>query len=149
MLAQELVETCPFYDKATGKMRAKWTATWDRVFAWQPNTPLKSGLIHIPDTVRDWHKPQIAVILSVGKGWHDDKKFYPMFLQPGWVVIFDMRIPYHMDLENWKGEMHPIRYMGEQDVRAIVSMDQNIDGIGELICKNNFMSRAVRLGGLG
>lgn len=149
MLAKELLESCPFYDKKRQRIVTNWRCTWDRVFIWQPLAQPQIGSILLPDTVRAWHKPQLGVIVSVGKGWYDEKKFYPMFLQPGWVVIFDLRTPWHTDMKNMAGERHELRYMGEMDVRAIVDPEQDIDIIGDLICKGNFIKRAVKLGGMG
>lgn len=148
MKAKDLLSQCPFYDTMSGRMRPKWRASWDRVFIWQKPAAEQVGSILIPDTVKDEYRPQIGVVVSVGEGWHDDKCFYPMRVLPTWVVLFDLRTPWHMQVENHLGEFHAVRYMGEQDVRCVIDPEQELAQVGELYCRGNFTKRVLHLGGL-
>lgn len=135
MLAKELVENCPFWNKDLQKMECTIRMTNDLVLIWQPPAPDKIGLIELPDSVKGWNKPTLAVVVSVGPGYTDNKKFNPTFLRPGWVVIFDYMVPksWRMTVNTKQGVPHECRYLGEKDVRLLVEPETEIESIGTLI----------------
>jgi len=133
MLARELVEACPFWDKESKRMRCTIRMTKDLVLIWQPPAPGKIGFIELPDTVKGWNKTTLGVVVSVGPGHTDTKKFNPTFVKPGWVVIFDYMTPWKLDVDDITGKTHECRYMGEKDVRLLVDEDCEVEKIGTLI----------------
>lgn len=135
MLAIDLVHQCPFWDCALGKIRVPIRMLRDLVLVWVPNTPEKVGSIYIPQTLRSPGKHcSLGVIISVGKGYDNGKRFYPMQLHPEQVIYFDKLAPWTLNLEHGD-KVYSLRYMGERDIKLLVEPDQELDLVGDLLRK--------------
>lgn len=134
MLAEELVRQCPFWDGNLNKIKVPIRMLRDLVLVWAPETPEKVGHIIIPETARGSAKYcSLGVILSVGKGYDNGKRFYPMLLKPEQVIYFDKHAPWRVKIKHDNGTEHELRYMGERDIKLLVEPDQELDLVGDLL----------------
>lgn len=140
MLASELVESCPFWSKEEQKLKCPVRMLRDLILIWTPPVPEKVGMIYLPDVVRENVKKKlyIGVVLSVGPGYDNGKRFYPSFVKPGWVVYYDPNTPWQMKVRHTDGNDYELRYMGEQDVKLLVEADQEVDQISDLVLKGRY-----------
>lgn len=119
----------PFSCEGCGTIEFPYRAFNDFVFIWPiplPSTYIENGLIerpqsHIDATDEVSGRSDYGVILSVGPGYCDNKKFYPnSFLEQGMKVIYDKTVPWREFVETDNGTKELVVICGYKDVRAIV-----------------------------
>jgi co-chaperonin GroES (HSP10) len=104
-------------------------AVRDIVFLWPiplSKTFVEGGLIVRTDKSIDakdemYGRSEYGIVLSVGKGYYDNKKFHPTCeLKIGSKVIYDSKVPWCMDSLGFDGKMHTVIYCGIRDIQAVV-----------------------------
>ena len=115
----------PFKCKECGSIDFPFKATRDVAFLWESVAPTKVGSLFLPDMAQDKFKKAQCVVLSIGPGWMDkgNMRFHPTEVKVGQVVLVDPGTPWIMDVEATDGKKYPVRYMGERDLKCIVTED--------------------------
>jgi co-chaperonin GroES (HSP10) len=132
MNARELFESCPVYNPTFNSIsRLNANPVRDLVFVWQKPIVEKVGSIFIPEISQKWFQAEVGVVVAVGKGYLDERKFNPTTLIPGLVVIFEKRVPWRINVCH-NNVMHELWIMGEPDVKLILDEEMQVDNIGEL-----------------
>lgn len=118
------LEDTPFYNKETQSVVFPYRPIRDVIFVLQLDIPEKIGSIFIPEQYREDYSNGYGLVLAVGPGYYDKgrHKFIPTELEVGQYVIFDKMIPWRMDAVGVDGKSHEVRYMGEQDVKVILTI---------------------------
>jgi len=117
----------PFYCTICGAIKFPWRAIRDIVFIYPlpvEETYREGGLVVIPDTYKEFYKKGQGVILSIGPGYYDDKKFHPIDpdLKIGELVIYNKDVPwYDVVIGNDKKE-HVVVMCGAKDIWIIQEM---------------------------
>ena len=120
----------PFYNKKKKKIIFPYKPMKDLVFIWTEPIPDRVGLILMPSAEAAFAKHQqentgnsCGVVLAAGPGCTVDGKFVATTVKPGDRVLFDLGIPWSMEIEGVDGKMYQVRYMGERDIQGIVRDD--------------------------
>ncbi|HUV84925.1 MAG TPA: hypothetical protein VMV86_04400 [Methanosarcinales archaeon] len=110
----------PFYCKYCGSLSFRYSAIRDIVFIWPDAMKERIGSIIIPDIART--NTEYGVVITAGKGSHDKlgKKFVPCTIKTGDYVVYDISVPWNIDILGTDGRMYQVKYMGAQDVKGIV-----------------------------
>jgi co-chaperonin GroES (HSP10) len=117
----------PFSCKDCGALDFKYQAIRDIVFIWPDPPTEKMGSIYVPDK---WQKhDEYGVVISVGNGTLNKSKKYFVATQikVGDYVLYDKDIPqqWSLDVIGFDGKFHTVKFMGEQDVKAVMTNDEN------------------------
>ena len=114
----------PFFCEECGSLRFKFEAIRDIVFVWPEVKPERVGTIIIPDTVSSL-STEYGVVLSVGAGTWDKvgRKYYESNLKVGDCVVYDVGVPWGMDVVGNDGINRIVKYMGEQDIKGVLVDD--------------------------
>jgi len=116
----------PFFCTECSSLKFPYQAIRDIVFVWPEVIPEKVGGIFIPRTVQSLGT-EYGVVISVGKGTYNKKgTFVPSQLKVGDCVVYDKSVPWKMDVLGNDGKTHEVKYMGQLDVKGVVTEDGNI-----------------------
>jgi len=111
----------PFNCLQCGSLDFKYQAIRDLVFVFPLKTPDKIGSIFLSDSIKNMYEQEYGIGLSVGKGyWTKKGKFKSTFINVGDLVIYDKQIPWILRILDTYGKKCKIKYMGYQDVKALV-----------------------------
>ena len=114
----------PFVCNECGMIKLPIRANLDRVFVWGDptgDTIGKLGLIYLPERAKENYKNEFGTVLSVGKGYFNDRKsgaFKKTALKVGDRVVYDKTVLYRLKAKDRKNVEHEIILMGEMDVYA-------------------------------
>lgn len=102
----------------------------DLVFVFPDPPPEKLGeeqLIHIPESYRKKYHNGSGTILAAGLGYTDNKgRFHPTSseLKPGTRVIFDISVPWGVDVTGSDGKKHYVILCGTTDIFGLVGKEE-------------------------
>ena len=114
----------PFRCGTCNSLKFPYKATRDIVFIWPEPINDRVGSIILPIMVKDSKEPEYGVVLSVGKGyWKKGGNFIPTNIKVGDEVIYDKSTPWCLFVEGPKERKYRVKYMGYQDVKALVTQD--------------------------
>lgn len=117
-------QNIPFFCTLCGAIKFPIRAVRDIVFLLPspyPETYKEGGQIEIPSEYREHHQSAFGIILSVGPGYWDKKRFHPTHdLKVGMKVVYDKTTPWPFDILGSDMKKHCVRCMGFRDVKAIV-----------------------------
>ena len=100
----------------------KFVPTRDIVFLWPDQVPDKIGSLWVPDSFKESRRSSLGTVLAVGPGYYDKKKsrFIPMDLEVGMYVVYNQEVPWAKLMNDPSGKEREVKYMGQQDVLAVV-----------------------------
>jgi len=122
----------PFYCKTCGALHFKFKATGDKVFVWPDPVPDKigkEGLIVIPEKWKERNKSAYGTVLTVGPGCisKDNKRFIKTELKVGDYVMYDINVPWSVDVFGVDDKRYVVPLMGELDIKVRVVEDASAE----------------------
>ena len=111
----------PFYCKFCGSLSFKYNAIRDIVFIWPDVPKEKIGSIIIPDVAQK--TTEYGVVITAGEGSWDKsgKRYIPCAVKVGDYVVYDINVPWKMDIVGTDGKTYQVKYMGALDIKGILT----------------------------
>ena len=111
----------PFYCPECGAIKFPWRAIRDIAFLYPipvRDTFEETGQVVIPENYKEFYKKGEGVLLSIGPGYQDDKKFNPSSeqLQVGLLVQYNVEVMWSIAVEGNDGKEHAVTICGAQDI---------------------------------
>ncbi len=112
----------PFYCTTCGAFKWRYRAIRSVAFIW-PCAGKKiygtKGLIQIPQEWQEDYKSDFGILLSLGPGHWDNKRFYPTNseLKPGMRVVYDKTVPWSQEIKGNDGLRYTVKMMDYKDIR--------------------------------
>ena len=111
----------PFYCLKCGAIKSPWRAIRDIAIIYPipiKDTYKEQGKVVIPDQYKGFYKKGEGVLLSIGPGYYDDKKFHPVTNQlvPGALVRYNKDVMWAITETGVDGKEHVLTICGAQDI---------------------------------
>jgi hypothetical protein len=128
---------CPFVCPHCKRFRFKYRAIRDVVLIWPmplPPTFVEGGAIVRPESSINaddelYGRSDYGLVLSVGPGYYDNKKFHPTHtLEVGMKVVYDKLVPWKVYVEGCDGKEELVVICGFKDVRGVVEEEDEGKG---------------------
>lgn len=112
----------PFFNEETQTYDFPYSALRNIVFILPVKERSSFGSFIIPEEYRASHSDEMGIVVSCGPGAYHTKfkKFLPMSVKVGDLVIFDSAIPWSIEVVDKDGEKHVLKYCAERDIQGYI-----------------------------
>ena len=119
----------PFFCTFCGAIKFNYRAIRDIVFLWPiplTRTYVEEGVVERPESSIDsedevYGRSNLGIVLSVGPGYYDNKRFHPTnTLERGMKILYDKNVPWRTYVKDNDGKSRMVVFCGFKDIWSIV-----------------------------